>query len=148
MKSGGATPPNVEIDITAAVTPADVATAIAAALAAYTASLALPPAGGGPGFSSSVAAGIVSIIQAFPHKNQPRVAHVSPNRLTWFGKTTGALGNVAIVPSVPGEWTGRIRGMAGGKPRRAGLYSRPIPGARFQCLNAFVPAIVAPEPPG
>ncbi len=141
---GGVTPGNEEVDITGATTGADVAAILAAAIATYVASLGLSPAGGGQGFLANVRGSIVFVVQAFPAKNLIGSPHSQPARGTWYGKTTGDFGNQAIVPSVPGEWAGRLRGMTGGKQRSAGLFARVIPGSRSQALPGFVPLL---EPP-
>lgn len=143
IKSGSVTPGNQEIDITGATTPAQVAAAIAAAIATWVGSLSIIPQGDGRGFLAFQTAEVLKIVQAFPAKNTRGVQQLYA--FTWIGKTSGAFGNSAIVPSVPGEWTGRIRGMTGGKARNAGCYARPISGpARSQCLTSFVPALTVP----
>jgi hypothetical protein len=138
VSSGSAGGGHEEVDISAAVTAEDVATAFANAVATWVGSLSLPPGGGGPGFLTKVDGATVRIVQAFPHRTDFSIQQFQG---TWIGKTTGNFGNNAIVPSVAGEWTGRINGMTGGRNRLAGCYAR---AAHAQGMSQTLPAFVAP----
>ena len=146
VSSGVVTPGNGEIDISAAVTAQDVASAIVLAVATWVGAQAIPAFGDGRGFLVETEGdGIVKLVQAFPHKEER--GSTQPYAFTWISKTSGAFGNNAIVPSIAGEWTGRIRGMMGGKARRAGTVARPVAGpSRAQALNAFYPLLEVPPP--
>lgn len=144
-KVGAITPGNVAVDISAAVTPADVQAAFLTALATYngTAPVASPSGYIGAGAAGSP---VAYFVQAFASKRATSTAGLRALKGTWLSKTWGSLGNTAVLLSVPGEWTNRISGFSGGKARGAGIYGiLEKAGTRSHFLPAYLPALEVPS---
>lgn len=97
---------DILVDIGAAVTPADVAAAFAAAINGSAQLITAYP--GADGRLHLI--GKSDIPGVFPHS----------------GATGGAAGNQPITPSIPGEWPGIPAGLAGGKQSLNGVEYIPI----------------------
>ena len=141
LKSGPVGPGNQAVDISGAVTPSDVATDLANAISTWVASLGIAASGDGRGFLTRRDGAVLHIVQAFPHKNAS-TSHGQPARGSWFGKTSGDLGNFAILSSNPGDgWAGHIFGMTGGRNRKPGCMARVAGPGRAQALSNNLPVI-------
>lgn len=144
-KVGPITPGNIEVDISAAVTGADVAVAFLLALATYNLTVPMAAPSGFLGVRIGTSA-TVDFIQAFYRKNSMVDATARALKGTWVGKTWGSLGNLAPVLSIAAEWTGLISGFSGGKRRLAGIpgfLEMGVPRAQF--INTFFPELVPPR---
>jgi len=133
----------LHVNLNAAVTAADCAAAFAAATL-----LAFPVPGLGPaGFQARQAGALVRLIQASTPKTlQSAIPGANSQNLSWFSKTSGALGNGPIVPSVPGDWAaGSLVNMSGGKYRRPGVSGVVANRQRALFVCFYYPAISEPE---
>ncbi len=136
------TPGNELVDIQAATTAAQVAFALATAIGTWVTAQGIQPSGDGSGFLVDITGARLNVVQAFPSK-MASGEHAQPNRGTWYGKTSGVLGNNAIVASVPGEWP-TLHGMTGGKRRHPGMWARTAGRGKSQVLDSFNSEIVPP----
>lgn len=111
LRKSGANPgTNIDVDITAATTGAQVATALAAAIATWTNGLG----GQTSGFQVRAVGADLSLVQA-------NVAKMDNPLRSWFAITNGNLGNEAITGTAVGVGATNVVGMVGGKPRIPGV---------------------------
>lgn len=163
FQTGGAPPPAPVIDISAAVSPADVAVAMAAAINAHTATLVQPaalaagvgfiayPGGSLPGPPSDPSQLVIIQCSQLPGLGVSPPGY-SLLKHTWAFRCTGSFGNqdiagtaapvfAAVNPQNP------TLSFAGGKPRKPGVLGLPMgaPGPRAMTAPFWFPEILPPE---
>ena len=130
-------PGNLNVDITAATTPEQVALAFVTA-----SNLFFVPGPSSGNFVVARTGAEVRIVQAGrPKTLQSAVPNENSQNMTWLNKTLGVFGNGLITPSVPGDWAGRIVSMAGGKFRRPGVAGVASSSKRAQWIPIYLAAI-------
>ena len=130
-------PGPLNVDLTGATTPEQVAIAFVTAT-----NLFFVPGPSSGNFIVGRTGAQVRIVQAGrPKTLQSAVPGENVQNMTWLTKTLGVFGNGPITPSAPGDWTGRIVNMAGGKYRRPGVLGVASSPKRAQWIPLYLAAI-------